>query len=93
MCPCPAFNCWPLANVSAITGNRCLQLCRRKQGELTSDLPVCRPSLDAMAKCIPRNSCLPCIMRFFLFVEVCIGALFIIFALILQTPPKTAVPM
>jgi hypothetical protein len=46
-----------------------------------------------MAKCIPRNSCLPCIMRFFLFVEVLIGALFIIFALILQTPPKTAVPM
>lgn len=55
--------------------------------------PICRASLDAMAKCIPRNSCLPCIMRFFLFVEVLIGALFIIFALILQTPPKTAVPM
>jgi hypothetical protein len=46
-----------------------------------------------MAKFIPRNDCLPCIMRFFLFVELVIGALFIIFSLILQTPPKSAVPM
>lgn len=46
-----------------------------------------------MAKFIPRNDCLPCIMRFFLFVELVIGALFIIFSLVLQTPPKSAVPM
>lgn len=46
-----------------------------------------------MAKCIPRNECLPFIMRLFLVVEVIVGALFIIFALILQTPPKSSVPM
>lgn len=46
-----------------------------------------------MAKCIPRNSCLPFIMRMFLVMEVIIGALFIVFALVLQTPPKAAVPM
>lgn len=46
-----------------------------------------------MAKCIPRNSCLPFIMRIFLVVELIIGALFVIFALVLQTPPKAAVPI
>lgn len=46
-----------------------------------------------MAKCIPRNSCLPFIMRIFLVVELVIGALFVIFALVLQTPPKAAVPI
>ncbi len=49
--------------------------------------------LAAMARCIPRNSCLPCLMRFFLFIEVVVGALFIIFGLVLQTPPKASVPM
>ncbi len=47
----------------------------------------------AMAKCIPRNDCLPFIMRLFLVAEVIVGALFIVFALVLQTPPKAAVPM
>lgn len=46
-----------------------------------------------MAKCIPKNNCLPFIMRVFLVVEVIIGALFIVFALVLQTPPKAAVPI
>jgi len=46
-----------------------------------------------MARCIPRNSCLPCLMRFFLFIEVVVGALFIIFGLVLQTPPKASVPI
>lgn len=46
-----------------------------------------------MAKCIPRNNCLPFIMRMFLIMEAIIGALFIIFALVLQTPPKASVPM
>lgn len=46
-----------------------------------------------MAKCIPRNACLPFLMRFFLVMEVLIGILFIVFALVLQTPPKTAVPI
>lgn len=47
----------------------------------------------AMARCIPRNDCLPCLMRFFLFIEVVVGALFIVFGLVLQTPPKASVPM
>ena len=46
-----------------------------------------------MARCIPRNDCLPFLMRFFLLVELIIGVLFIVFALVLATPPKTAVPM
>lgn len=46
-----------------------------------------------MAKCIPRNDCLPFIMRLFLVAEVIVGALFIVFALVLQTPPKAAVPI
>jgi hypothetical protein len=32
-------------------------------------------------------------MRFFLFIEVVVGALFIIFGLVLQTPPKASVPI
>ena len=47
----------------------------------------------AMAKCIPRNDCLPFIMRLFLVAEVIVGILFIVFALVLQTPPKASVPM
>ena len=46
-----------------------------------------------MPKCIPRNDCLPFLMRFFLVMEVLIGIAFIVFALVLQTPPKAAVPM
>ncbi len=52
-----------------------------------------RPQRAAMAKCIPRNACLPFIMRLFLVLEVIVGVLFIVFALVLQTPPKAAVPM
>ena len=46
-----------------------------------------------MPKCIPRNDCLPFLMRFFLVMEVLIGIAFVVFALVLQTPPKAAVPM
>ncbi len=46
-----------------------------------------------MPKCIPRNDCLPFLMRFFLVMEVLIGIAFVVFALVLQTPPKATVPM
>lgn len=46
-----------------------------------------------MAKCIPKNSCLPFLMRFFLVMEFLIGALFIVFGIVLQAPPTTAVPI
>jgi hypothetical protein len=46
-----------------------------------------------MPKCIPRNDCLPFLMRFFLVMEVLVGIAFIIIGLVLQTPPKAAVPI